>query len=155
MVISPRFHQAGPFSDGLAAVETSARVVGNQVVDIAWGFIAKAGVLKIPDKYNFAGNFSEGLARVAIKLGVSMGYINRDGTMIIAPKFMEAFDFSDGLAAACSDECVYIDRSGSAVLTDFDAYWPFSDGLAVVGDRDSQVYIDKKGRVIAPYVSDR
>jgi len=42
IVIAPRFHQAGPFSEGLAAVETSTRVVGNQVVDIAWGFIAKA-----------------------------------------------------------------------------------------------------------------
>lgn len=92
---------------------------------------------------------------MAIKLGESMGYINRDGTMIIPPKFMEAFDFSDGLAAACSDECAYIDRSGSAVLTDFDAWWPFSDGLAVVGIRDPQVYIDKKGRVIAPYASDK
>ena len=122
MAIAPRFHQAGPFSEGLAAVETSARVVGNQVVDIAWGFIDKAGVLKIPDRYNFTGSFSAGLARVAIKLGESMGYINHDGKMTIAPTFTQAFDFSDGLAAACSDdECVYIDRSGSAVLTDVDA----------------------------------
>ena len=45
------------------------------------GFIDKAGVMKIPDKYNFADNFSEGLARVAIKLGVSVGYIDHDGTL--------------------------------------------------------------------------
>jgi hypothetical protein len=153
MVIPPRFNQAGPFSEGLAAVETSARVVGNQVVDIAWGFIDKSGALKIPDKYNFAGNFSEGLARVAIKMGVSMGYIDRDGKMIILPKFSQAWDFSDGLAAACSDECVYIDRSGDAVLAHVSAWWPFSDGLAVIGMYAPQVYIDKKGRVIAPYSS--
>jgi len=153
MVITPRFHQAGPFSEGLAAVETSARVVGNQVVDIAWGFIDKAGVLKIPDRYNFAGNFSEGLARVAIKLDASVGYINHDGKMIIPAEFEQAWDFSDGLAAVCADECVYIDRSGSTVLSNYHAWWPFSDGLAVVGIRDPQVYIDKKGRVIAPYSS--
>ncbi len=116
MAIAPRFYQAGPFTEGLAAVETSARVVGTQVVDIAWGFIDKAGVIKIPDKYDFAGNFSEGLARVAIKLGVSMGYIDRAGRMIIPPRFYEAWDFSDGLAAVCSDECVYIDRSGAPVF---------------------------------------
>ena len=144
MVIAPRFHQAGPFSEGLAAVETSARVVGNQVVDIAWGFIDKAG-MRFPTGTTSPATFRKGRARVAIKLGVSMGYINRDGKMIIPPKFTEAFDFSDGLAAACSDECVYIDRSGSAVLTDLDAYWPFCDGLAVVGPRYLQVSSTKRG----------
>jgi hypothetical protein len=155
MVIPPRFHQAGPFSEGLAAVETSARVVGNQVVDIAWGFIDQAGVFKIPDRYSFVGNFSGGLARVAIKLGVSEGYIDRDGKMIIPARFTEAWDFSDGLATVCSDECFYIDRSGTRVLKDFHAWWPFSDGLAVIGLRAPQVYIDKNGRVIAPYASDK
>jgi len=153
MVIAPRFNQAGPFSEGLAAVETSSRLVGKQVVDTAWGFIDKSGVIRVPDKYDFAGNFSEGLALVAIKAGVSMGYINRGGKMIIPPRFSEARDFSEGLAAACSDECFYIDRSGTAVLTDYHAWWPFSDGLAVIGISAPQVYIDKKGRVIAPYGS--
>jgi hypothetical protein len=155
MVIGPRFHQARPFSEGLAAVETSARVVGKQVVDIAWGFIDKAGLLKIPARYNFAGNFSEGLARIAIQLGVSMGYIDRDGKMIISPRFSEASDFSEGLAAACSDKCVYIDRSGTAVLTRHHATWPFSDGLAVIGISAPQVYINKKGKVIATYADDK
>jgi hypothetical protein len=155
IVIAPRFHQARSFSEGLAAVETSARVVGKQVVDIAWGFIDKEGALKISDKYNFAGNFSEGLARVAIQLGVSMGYVNRDGKMVIPARFTRAQDFSDGLAAVCSDKCFYIDQSGSAVLTTVHAFWPFSDGLAVKGLGDRQVYIDKKGRVIAPYASNK
>jgi hypothetical protein len=153
MVIEPRFNQAEAFSEGLAAVETSARVVGNRVLDIRWGFINKSGVLKIPDQYEFAGNFSEGLARVAIKLGVSMGYIDRDGKMIISASFSEAWDFSEGLAAVCSDECVYIDQSGSRALERYRAWWPFSDGLAVIGLTDPQVYVDKKGRVIAPYAS--
>jgi len=153
IVIAPRFHQAGPFSDGLAAVETSARIVGNQVVDIAWGFIDKNGVLKIPDRYDFAGNFSEGLA--AIKLGVSVGYIDRDGKMVIPARSSQAWDFSEGLTAVCSDECFYVDRSGTAVLKNFRAWWPFSDGLAVIGFQDSQVYINRQGRVIAPYSSDK
>lgn len=153
IVIAPRFHQAGPFSDGLAAVETSARIVGNQVVDIAWGFIDKTGVLKIPDRYDFAGNFSEGLARVAIKLGVSMGYIDRDGKMVIPARFTQVWDFSEGLTVVCTGACFYLDRSGSAVLRDFRAWWPFSDGLAVTGFKDSQVYINKQGRVIATYSS--
>lgn len=155
MAIAPRFHQAGPFSEGLAAVETSARVVGNQVVDIAWGFIDRAGVLKIPDKYNFAGQFSEGLARVTINLGARDGYIDRDGKTIIPAQFDQAWDFSYGLAAVCSDECFYIDHSGSAVLKNFYASWSFSDGLAVIRFHDPQVYIDKNGRVIAPYSNEK
>jgi hypothetical protein len=155
LVIAPRFNQAGPFSEGLAAVETSARIVGDHVVDIAYGFIDKAGILKIPDRYEFAGNFSEGLARVALKMGVSMGYIDRNGKMIIPAQFTQAWDFSEGLAAVCSDKCFYIDRSGSAILTRFHAWWPFSDGLAVIGFQGRQVYIDKKGRVIAHYSSDK
>ncbi len=125
------------------------------MVDIAWGFIDKTGVLKIPHRYDFAGNFSDGLARVAVKLGESVGYINHDGRMVIPARFAEAWDFSDGLAAVCSDECVYIDRSGSVVLKNFNAGWPFSDGLAVIGFIPPQVYIDKKGRVVAPYASDK
>jgi hypothetical protein len=155
MVIEPRFNQAEAFSEGLAAVETSGRVVGNQVVEIAWGFIDKAGVLKIPDKYKFASNFSEGLAPVAIQLGVSMGYIDHDGNMAIPARFAQARGFSDGFAAVCSDACVYIDRSGATVLKNFYASWPFSDGLAVTGAQNRQVYIDKNGQVIAPYDSDK
>jgi WG containing repeat len=151
MVIPPRFNQARPFSEGLSAVETSAQVVGNQVVDTAWGFIDRAGVMKIPDKYNFADSFSEGLAQVAIKPGVSMGYMNHDGKFVIPPGFSEAWSFSDGFAAVCSEECFYVNRSGTAVLKGFSARWPFSDGLVVIGLDGPQVYVDKNGRVVARY----
>jgi hypothetical protein len=155
-VVQPRFNQAGPFSEGLAAVETRSRVVGDQVVDIAWGFIDKTEALRIPDKYEFAGNFSEGLARVTIKSGVSNGYIDHSGKMVIPARFTEAWDFSEGLAVVCSDECIYINRSGKAVLKKYYASWPFSDGLTVIARPpidydDPKYYIDKKGRVIAPY----
>jgi len=151
MIITPRFNQAGPFSEGLAAVETSSRVVGTQVVDIAWGFIDRTGAMKIPDKFNFAGNFSEGLARAAVKLGENVGYVDHDGKMVIPAIYTQVWDFSEGLAAVCADECFYIDQSGSPVLKNFRAWWPFTDGLAVIGFRPPQDYIDKRGRVIAPY----
>jgi hypothetical protein len=151
VAIAPRFNQAGPFSEGLAAVETSAHVVGNQVVDIAWGFIDKTGALKIPDKFDYAGKFSEGLAQVAIKSGVSEGYIDHDGKMVIPARLIQTGDFSDGLAVVCADDCVYINRSGKVVLRNDGAYWPFSDGLAVIGSGEPRVYINKRGRRIAPY----
>jgi hypothetical protein len=155
MAIAPRFNQAGPFSEGLAAVETSARIVSNQVVDIAWGFIDKTGALKIPGRFDYAGNFSEGLAQVAIKSGVNEGYIDHDGTMIIPARFSQVSDFSEGLAVACADDCRFINRSGKVVLRKIDAYWPFSDGLAVLDDGEPRVYVNKKGRRIAPYAIEK
>ncbi len=152
-VISPRFNQAEPFSEGLAAVETSARVVDNHVVDIAWGFIDHTGKLAIPARYQFARKFSEGLAGVALKMGISEGYLNHDGRMVIAPRFSQIFDFSDGLAVVCQDDCVFIDRKGVPRIKRPGAYWPFSDGLAVLGVSVPQVYIDKLGRDVAPYAT--
>ena len=152
IAIALRFCQAGPFSEGLAAVETSAGGFGRKVVDIAWGFIDKTGALSIPDKYRLAGDFSEGLARVEVGSG-AMGYVDRSGAVAVPARFSEAWDFSDGLAVVCDDDCVYIDHSGSPVpaLSKMDASWPFSDGLAVLGMMPPQAYIDKRGRVIAPY----
>jgi hypothetical protein len=110
-------------------------------------------VIRISDKYDFAASFSEGLARVAVKMGVSEGYIDRDGKMVIPARYSTVGDFSDGLAVACADECVYIDHSGSEVppLKKIGAYWPFSDGLAAVGFYGPTVYVNKKGKTIAPY----
>ena len=51
--------------------------------------------------------------------------------------------------------CFTFDRLGSAVLKNYHAWWPFSDGLVVIGFENPQVYIDKKGRAIAPYASDK
>lgn len=156
MVIEPRFNQAEPFSEGLAAVETSARTINKQVVGIAWGFIDKTGALKTPDKYWFAGTFSEGLARMAMPGNdVRMGFINHNGKVVIPARFTRVYDFSKGLAGACSSSCFYINRSGARVLKDYSPWWPFVDGLAVVSGQDSQVYINNKGRVIAPYDSDK
>lgn len=146
MVIEPRFDQAEPFSEGLAAVH-----VNNE-----WGFIDKAGMLKIPYKYRFAGTFSEGLARVAMPGNdVRMGFINHSGKVVIPARFTRVYDFSEGLAGACASSCFYINRSGARVLKDYSPWWPFVDGLAVVSGQDSQVYINNKGRVIAPYDSDK
>ncbi len=154
LVIAPRFNQAGPFSEALASVEVSAQIVGNHVENIACGFIEKTGKLVIPAAYQFAGNFSEGLARVAISLGKSMGFIDHKGSMVISPRYTQAWDFSDGLAAVCADTCIYLDHDSHAIIGNVPAYWPFVDGLAVIGYGDRQTYVDKSGRKIAAYSQD-
>jgi len=150
-VIKPAFNQASRFSQGLAAVEASGRIAGNQVVDIAWGYVDHSGALAISPKYLWAGDFSEGLARVEIQPEGTFGFINRDGKFEIAPVFEIAGDFADGLAIGYTARWAYIDHSGKAVIRKAGVAWPFSDGLAVLGIYKHRVYIDKRGRTVAPY----
>jgi hypothetical protein len=44
----------------------------------------------------------------------------------------------------------YMDRTGRVIIAP-----AFSDGLAVIGLSNPQIYIDTNGRIIAPYSSDK
>lgn len=134
--------QAESFSEGLAAAKSNGK----------WGFIDKSGEWMVRPAFEFAGTFSEGLARVMSAENLT-GYINRTGEIVIRPQFREGWDFSEGLAPVWKDDdlCEYIDKTGKVVLKLKDARWGFSDGLTVVGEYPNRVYLDKKGRVVAPY----
>src|SRR5580765_2442265 len=56
LAIAAQFDEAGPFSEGLAAVRVAGR----------FGYIDKQGVTVIPPQFDFAGAFSDGLAHVGI-----------------------------------------------------------------------------------------
>jgi hypothetical protein len=144
-VISPRFESAANFSDGLAAV----RLDGKE------GYIDKTGQWVIEPKFDFAGQFSEGLARVLVSIGTKAGYIDKTGKLVIELQNEYGWDFSEGLAPIYNDNDDnghrYIDRTGKTVLRLAKARWGFSDGLTVVGEYPTQVYVDKHGKVIAPY----
>jgi hypothetical protein len=152
IVIAAQFDQAFSFYEGLAAVETGFRAEGGKQVAGKYGFIDKSGKFVIAPRFDFASNFSEGLARAFEEMG-SGGYIDRAGHFVIAPRFSEAWDFSDGLAAVSSDDdwFAHIDRTGKKRLTLDGGSWSFSDGLTVAGEIGTRVYVDKTGKVIAPY----
>jgi hypothetical protein len=152
IVIAAQFDQAFSFSEGLAAVETGFRAEGGKQVAGKYGFIDKSGEFVIAPQFEFAFNFSEGLARVNDE-SQAMGYIDRTGRFVIAPKYNEAWDFSEGLAAVSSDDdwFAHIDKTGKKRLGLFGGSWSFSDGLTIVGQDGKRVYVDKTGKVIAPY----
>ncbi|MBT9874151.1 hypothetical protein GPL06_15305 [Bacteroides salyersiae] len=62
-----------------------------------YGFIDKAGVETIPCQFDYASDFSDGLARVEIN--DKSGFVNKTGKMVIPCKYEGASDFSEGLAS--------------------------------------------------------
>src|SRR5687768_2726831 len=59
------------------------------------GFISTSGELVIPATFDFAWNFSEGLASVTTD--GKWGYINGAGVFVIPPQFQYARAFVNGL----------------------------------------------------------
>lgn len=160
ILIEPREHDdLCDFSEGMFCAK----------IDGKWGFYDDNGTLVIKSEFDYAGAFSEGLARVAIrprKEGkYGWGYIDKSGKFIIEPKFRLASDFSDGLAQvnfswrAYSSRAYleseqydgYIDRAGKIVIVTkprFDDTRNFSYGLAAVKIGEKYGLIDKTGKML-------
>ena len=156
-VIPPKFDDAKPFSQGLAAVRESnakwgyinkqgALVIGAKFQDAqsfseglaavanedgAWGFVDASGRMEIPFGFENAGAFSHGLA--PIEVNGKFGYTDKTGTVVIAAQYNDARAFSQGLAAVLGDSWQYIGRDGKpAFASAFDQAGDFSEGLAPV-----------------------
>jgi hypothetical protein len=141
------------FSDGLAPA-----AVG-EGDDEKWGYIDTSGAWVVDPQWDYAKNFSEGLAVVGNKTGLDgdlfmeYGYIDSSGTLVIPIERNTASDFSEGLAMFTEIDVGYpsyfLDKTGAPVLGPFDFALPFSEGLAYVEWGDRCGFIDKTGaRVI-------
>lgn len=127
------------FREGLARVTLNG---------IDYGYIDKSGQMVIQPKYQFAENFSDGLA--AVDNGRNWGYIDKNGQMVIPPEFDSADPFSEGLAAIeLNNKYGYIDSTGKIVIQpQYDLAFDFRGGLAVVGIDGKYGVIDKSGQLI-------
>ncbi len=76
-----------------------------------WGFKDGGGNTVIVPKFDSAGSFSEGLARV--KVNGKWGFVNAEGQMIIEPLFDQARFFQGGYAKVQQGKIWgYIDTGG-------------------------------------------
>ncbi len=131
MVIRPRFDDARPFAEGLAAVKVGAK----------WGFLNGSGNFVIEPQFQDAAGFSEGLA--AVKFGNQYGYVDKSGRFIIQPRFDDALGFFQVL-----DVGSFLSYGLSRQTTNA---WRFSQSLAIVKVGNKLGYINKKGMfVISP-----
>jgi len=159
IAISPQFESAGPFSEGLAAVQMGKKEDGK------WGYIDKAGKFVIDPQFDYAEGFSEGLAAVRSgdeKTG-KWGFIDRTGKFAIAPQWDHAARFSGGFSIVRIGDIVtgkerVIDKRGSYV-SDLEAgvMLPCENGMALVGinvswdDRGVNRhfgFVDKSGKYV-------
>jgi hypothetical protein len=120
-----------------------------------YGYRDKAGEFVIQPQFDYAGEFSEGLAVVGLGKypGTKWGYINREGKIVIPAQFDGAHDFSEGMAAVgIGGKLGYIDRTGKLVVTaQFDEAQKFSGGRARVRIIQSGYgYINKTGEFVVP-----
>ncbi|HEU4509336.1 MAG TPA: WG repeat-containing protein, partial [Pyrinomonadaceae bacterium] len=146
------------FSEGLMCVRS--------VETDAMGYINKAGKFVIKPKFQEAGPFSEGLARVAVVENdvEKLAFIDQTGEFVIPPRFNTDFDFrhnskdfSEGLAGLTEGlnpsetkeaTFVYIDKSGKIVIvTEFNEAGGFREGLAAFYNQERNRYgfIDRSG----------
>lgn len=132
-----------------------------------WGYINDKGEVVVQPQFSHAGDFSEGLAYVAKRLGGTRGYIDETGAMAFEiPDDWGVRDFSDGLAVfRISDKFGYFDRQGKIVVeAKYDDAKNFSEGLAAVNvgavsegfprpflrEGGKWGFIDKRGNVVIP-----
>lgn len=144
-------------------------------VDGKYGFINLKGQEVIKPQYDYAEDFSDGLAKVCNNIDKNDNqkcrYIDINGKFIkkqenVVPnlsEFSEVGEFHEGLAYACKSlaenqkQCGYINASGKIIIPlQYDYASDFSEGLAVVSKLDKNRnrllnksgYIDAKGNLV-------
>lgn len=129
------------FSHGLAVVADE---------DLNYGFINPLGQYINSNKYNDAGNFYEGMARICIRN--RWGFIDRKFNLAIMPQFEDVGFFSEGMASARSErrgKWGFIEKSGKyAIPPTYDEVGIFSDGVAAVRINNKWGYIDKNNKIL-------
>lgn len=158
IILEPQFYLttspgSNYFSEGLAVVCMNAKC----------GYIDSSGKYVIEPKFDYAMNFSEGMARVQIGAYNLLGYnlktpksvfINKEGKILFNDSnFIPQSDFSEGLAQALiEDEVIYIDKSGQTIInsTEIDVMHDFHEGLAIFSYKDifKLGYVDKNGQIV-------
>jgi WG containing repeat len=140
---------AGPFSDGLAALEPKSIIQYGQTKHFLGGYVDMNGKVVIPRQYSQVGNFSDGLALVADTNGRQYFIDTRGEKVIELKNYVDTRDFSEGMAhVSRAGKEGFIDKSGKEVIKcQYIFANDFSEGLALVMSSDKKYYfIDRTGK---------
>jgi WG containing repeat len=152
LTISAQFEEAGPFSEGLAAVRVGGK----------YGYIDRTGKLAIEPQFSSAREFVDGLAIVWFEKTQKANFIDHTGKLLTPDGFASVGEFSEGLALVgnnngggkLTDHNGYIDRTGKLVIPmrfGEMAGW-FHEGRAMVNLKNGKYwkygYIDTTGKMV-------
>ena len=90
-----------------------------------WGLINTAGEVVVPAKYEWVGDFHNGIARVQELKPYRWGVINTAGELVVPCKYKCVWDFHDGLARVQDARCRYtlINTAGEEVADPEKVEW--------------------------------
>lgn len=146
ILISPTFHYARNFSEGLAAVHKNYN----------WGFINKNGDIVIDYQFKSVESFSDGVANV--QKGEQRGFIDKTGVMILEINASESF--SEGLLRInygdyFNGKWGFLNKSGELVIdAQYEMSLDFSEGLVAVKKDGKWGFIDKDGKTAIDFKFD-
>lgn len=106
IVISPKFENAGDFSEGIAPVCIADK----------WGYINEKGEIVIPLIYDYAQTFSEGIA--AVNKNGKWGFIDKDNNFVITPQYKNVDDCVNGLVMVKDSNgkfLYYVDKNNKKI----------------------------------------
>mgnify|MGYP003304253394 CR=1 FL=1 len=151
-LFSSSYEIAGKYFDGLILAKGAENL---------FGYLNEQGEMVIPNIYERAHNFSEGMAAVCVRYEYLLtgdkyevisewGYINSEGEMVISPIYSDAAAFSEGLAAVkTKDGWGFVDRNGIEVIPAQYAWvTDFADGTAFAREAEGlrTWLINKEGK---------
>jgi len=118
------------------------------------GYINTKGQIVIPLIYEYADDFSDGLA--CVQRNNKYGFIDKNGTQVIDFIYEYAYGFSEGLACVKHDDKYgFIDKNGTQVIDFIYEYADsFSEGLARVCVDNKYGFINKIGDTVIKHLYD-
>lgn len=140
-----KYTYIGEVHNGLARVRTKENL---------YGYINQNGEEVIPCQFQYAADFSEGLALTLPASSKQYQFIKPDGSiyMVCPEKYTQIGSFHDGraLIARGKYQYGYMDKTGKEVIPcQFYHACDFGEGLAIVDDRNS--YLRKRMKSVILY----
>lgn len=133
----PKASYVGPLQNGLFKINIGGDYLEQGKVEGgSWGYINQNGEVVIEPIYEYAYNFSEGLA--AVKQNGKYGFIDKDGNTIVPFEFDEVeSSFEDGQAKLVKEDLVYVfNKAGEQI----DSHMKSSDNDYFDYDDDGPSY---------------
>jgi hypothetical protein len=149
--IKPDCDEISDFSEGMAI---TIKVINDD--NRLYGYINREGKQVVPNEYQDAIAFSEGLAY--IMNSSRRGYIDKTGEFAFnLASSLVGYTFSDSMAAVSNSgfQIGFIDRTGKIVIPlQYDEPGFYSEGKVHVNKNGKFGYIDKNGNTLIRFVYD-